>query len=117
MTAYCLIVETAYPDYKRPGVGVHVSHHTSLLEAKDSAKKQVENYVYDYHDICAKVYNDEEKFREFIFIDSYMDNPPIHIEIRELECKSPGVIHETNIHYKVVLDVKNCKCSECNSIF
>lgn len=108
---YCLTVEEAYPDYKRPKVELKVSHWVFLSDAKAEAQAAVKRYV-SYHDVCVKAYNKGDIYDK-VYTDGYLDQEPIKVTILQLDCVSPGDIEQQTVDYKVVLDEKDCSCSVC----
>ena len=109
---YCLIVATAYPDYKLPSVNIQVSHYIWLADAQAEAQSAVQKYVYDSHNLCAKAWNNGE-LSEFVYKDSVLQNKPIKVNLFELECWSPGVLKREEIEITIKLDENTCPCSDC----
>ena len=102
---YCVIITTAYPDYKRPYASVDVKHFKSEEEAKTYVKNSKVEYYKDYGVLeqyldrfdddedpskidfyDEKVLNEIDDFAfDYIYADSYMDMLPFSSDIRKIE--------------------------------
>jgi len=94
---YCVVIEKAYPDYKRPFSTTKVEHFRNEDKAKEYIKIEKRKY---YNDCCVKEDEDgnyveinsgedpsdyDEEAHDMIYADSYMDMTPFDSSIIEVE--------------------------------
>lgn len=94
---YCLRVEIAEPDYKRPKLNITIEYYTKKEYALDRLKELKEEYiggneVLDENEDYITVERLDEmisngELNDYIYCDSYMSHPAFFSEIKVVEPK------------------------------
>lgn len=106
---YCLQIEEAKPDYKRPYSNHLIFHCKTVEEANERRREEKTEYYEDYLNYLEehgeKVPKDvddidEDEARDYIFATSYMDMAPFSATLYEIKIEDDAII-KTRIPFPV----------------
>ena len=104
MKLYCLKIERACPDYKRPYCSVSVHHYLTIEEADEKRRREKQKYYKDfltYLDECGEEVPkdvdeiDEDEAQDYFYRDSYMDMMPFDCILYVIEIQDDSITSKT----------------------
>ena len=108
MKVYCLKIDKAYPDYKRPYASSSVYHFATIEDANEKRKIEKRNYYEGFlqhlRECCDDVPKDIDNIDEdraqtdYIYYDSYMDMEPFSAILYEITSED-NVITSKRINF------------------
>lgn len=78
---YAIIICIARPDYKRPRMDVEYLKADSMSKAMKLVKNSFQELIQNYQECTDFSFESYEDMTEFIYMDSYMDNPVFDYKI------------------------------------
>ena len=98
---YCLQIEEAKPDYKRPYSNHLLFHCKTVEEANERRREEKKEYYAEYlnyleengEDVPKDVDDiDEDESRDYFYRDSYMDMAPFSATLYEIKIEDDAII-------------------------
>lgn len=81
---WCLVIQIAYPDYKRPSLDVKVYHYAKREDAEKRLKIEDDAYIANYG-ITRETFDDPVALADYVYADSYMENNPFDAHLFKVE--------------------------------
>jgi hypothetical protein len=91
---YCLEVQRAYPDYKRPYASVNVYHFKTIDEADNKRREEKKRYYESFCEFLEETGEDvptdvdkidEDEAQNYFYSESYMDMAPFSATLYEIQ--------------------------------
>lgn len=98
---YCLQIEEAHPDRKRPYTTTQSFHCMTLKEANERRREEKKRYYEGYLDYLKESGEkvpediddiDEDEAQSFFYRESYMDMAPFTATLYEIKIEDDGII-------------------------
>ena len=98
---YCLHIEEARPDYKRPSASMAVYHCKTIEEANERRREEKKQYYAEYlnyleengEDVPKDIDDvDEDAAQDYFYRDSFMDMAPFSATLYEIKIEDDAII-------------------------